>query len=141
MLAEGRSAVLSIHAEHSYEGAKSEGSGSEGSGGEGVSDHFQGNTIDGAGTGGSAASTGGDAISADQDQAREAVARGLARPLQDVLAMVGATVRGDILDVHLKRAANGRAWTYSFVILTPEHHYMDVQVDAVHNTILKIRQR
>ena len=78
--------------------------------------------------------------SADQDWAREAVIRGWALPLSQILPVARRAARGQVLDVVLLRAMNG-AWIYHITVLSPDGRYRDIYMDASRNRVIEIRQR
>ncbi|MFM9976277.1 MAG: PepSY domain-containing protein [Beijerinckiaceae bacterium] len=82
----------------------------------------------------------GPKLPSEQDLAREAVANGWAKTLNQILPTVQKKIAGDILDVRLNKSSNG-TWIYNFIILSPDRRYIMVAVDATRNIILEIRGR
>lgn len=66
--------------------------------------------------------------SSQQDQARDAVQRGLARPLEEVLTFVRKTVKGDIVEIELDDD-DGR-YFYEIEYVAPNGHLMEIKIDA-----------
>lgn len=66
--------------------------------------------------------------SSQQDQARDAVRKGLVRPLEDVLALVRKTVKGDIVEIEFDDD-EGR-YVYEIEYVDPSGHLMEIKVDA-----------
>ena len=66
--------------------------------------------------------------SSQQDQARDAVRKGLVRPLEDVLALVRKTVEGDIVEIEFDDD-DGR-FVYEIEYVDPSGHLMEIKVDA-----------
>ena len=70
----------------------------------------------------------------DQEQAREAVARGEIRPLDEILAAARKAVPGDVVALELKRKHG--AWLYEIKILAAGGKRREVKVDAKSLAIL-----
>jgi len=101
-----------------------------------------GNSGGGGGQDGGAASHGSsDAwdVSGPVD-ARLAVSRGWALPLATVLAHVATVVPGKVLAIDLQQSPTA-GWFYKFLVLTADHAYREVFVDARSDAITKVRQR
>jgi hypothetical protein len=78
-----------------------------------------------------------DELHSEQGLARDAVSRGLVRPLESILREVEAAAPGSVLSVRLKKDERG-VWIYSLVILSADGRYRNVVVDAARNHILQI---
>jgi uncharacterized membrane protein YkoI len=63
-----------------------------------------------------------------QDEAREAVKLGLVRPLEDVLAEVRKTIKGDIVEIEFEKD-DGR-FIYEIEYVAPDGHLMEIKIDA-----------
>ena len=74
----------------------------------------------------------------DFDQAREAVTRGEAMALVDLLAKIGPALAGEIVAVELER--EGGRWVYEFKVVGPDGRRQEVLVDARNGEILKGRR-
>lgn len=72
----------------------------------------------------------------DHDLARQAVARGQALPLADILPTVREASPGEVLDVQLGRLPSGRL-VYDVTVLARDGRYRTVRVDAMGNRILE----
>lgn len=70
----------------------------------------------------------------DQELAREAVARGEIRPLDEILAAARKAVPGDVVALELKRKHG--SWLYEIKILAAEGKRREVKVDAKSLAIL-----
>lgn len=77
------------------------------------------------------------AIASDQDQAREAVQAGLARPLNEILPQIQERFPGRMLDARLEQ--DGSTAHYILKILAPGGQVSEVTVDAVNGTVLRVR--
>lgn len=71
----------------------------------------------------------------DQDRAREALERGEALPLTDILARVRPGLGGEIVGVSFERE-DGR-WIYEFKVVGPDGRLKEVYVDAATALVLK----
>ena len=67
-------------------------------------------------------------IGADQNMARDAVDSGKALPLADIVALIGASLGGRVIDARL--LSNGRALVYRLIVLTDGGLSRRVYVDA-----------
>jgi len=74
--------------------------------------------------------------SSQQDQARDAVRKGLVRPLEDVLALVRKTVKGDIVEIEFDDD-DGR-YVYEIEYVDPSGHLMEIKVDAKTLAVISI---
>ena len=74
--------------------------------------------------------------SSQQDQARDAVRKGLVRPLEDVLALVRKTVKGDIVEIEFDDD-DGR-YVYEIEYVDPNGHLMEIKVDAKTLAVISI---
>ncbi len=72
----------------------------------------------------------------DHVAAREALKRGQIVPLSKVLAVVGAKVPGDVIDVELELKKEG--WRYEVKVLTASGQVREVKLDARNAAVLKI---
>jgi uncharacterized membrane protein YkoI len=79
----------------------------------------------------------GDAGDAGPDQARELVARGLIRPLQEILVEVRNEAPGDIVGITL--AQRKGHWVYGFKVLTGAGRRLEITVDARTMALLSTR--
>lgn len=68
------------------------------------------------------------AENSQQDEAREAVKLGLVRPLEDVLAEVRKTIKGDIVEIEFEKD-DGR-FVYEIEYVAPDGHLMEIKIDA-----------
>lgn len=73
----------------------------------------------------------------DHLAAREALKRGEILPLSRILAVVGRTVPGDVIDVELERKDDGR-WEYEVKVLTSTGRVREVKLDARTAVVRKI---
>lgn len=64
----------------------------------------------------------------DQEAARQALAEGRVRPLEDIIAHVRQTIKGDIIEIEFERD-NGR-FVYELEILQENGHLLEIVVDA-----------
>lgn len=71
----------------------------------------------------------------DHDRAREALERGEALPLTEILARVRPELGGDIVGVSFERE-DGR-WIYEFKVIAPAGRLTEVYVDAATGRVLK----
>lgn len=71
----------------------------------------------------------------DQDRAREALERGEALPLADILARVRPELGGEIVGVSFERE-DGR-WIYEFKVIGSDGRLKEVYVDAATTRVLK----
>lgn len=68
------------------------------------------------------------ADASQQDEAREAVKKGLVRPLEEILAEVRKTIRGDIVEIEFEKE-DGR-FIYEIEYVDPDGHLMEIKIDA-----------
>jgi uncharacterized membrane protein YkoI len=81
------------------------------------------------------------AMADDRHRAAErALEEGEARPIEEVLARVGATFPGRVLKVELERRRD-RAWAYEVKLLTPEGDVLELEYDAATLELLKLEGR
>lgn len=73
-------------------------------------------------------------IRPDHDAALAAVARGEAKPLDEILGLLAAETGDKLVDVALDRTDD--RWIYDLTLLTPEGRYRMVTVDAATAAIL-----
>ena len=75
------------------------------------------------------------AAAADEssERAYEAVGRGEARPLAEILEMIGADLGGEVVGVELEH--EGRGYVYELKIITRDGRLQEVYVDARTGTI------
>jgi uncharacterized membrane protein YkoI len=66
--------------------------------------------------------------SSQQDEAREAVKKGLVRPLEEVLTEVRKTIKGDIVEIEFEKD-DGR-FIYEIEYVAPDGHLMEIKIDA-----------
>ena len=102
-----------------------------------------GNSGGGGGSGGSGSSRQhreNDGWSSGSSEARGAVSRGVAIPLNRVIPMVRQAVPGRVLDVDLEQATGG-GWVYKLLVLDGEGEYNEVTVDALRNRIIRVSER
>lgn len=64
----------------------------------------------------------------DQEAARQALAEGRVRPLEDIIAHVRKTIKGDIIEIEFERD-NGR-FVYELEILQETGQLLEIVVDA-----------
>ena len=64
----------------------------------------------------------------DHDRAREALERGEALPLADILARVRPELGGEVVGVSFERD-DGR-WIYGFKVIRPDGRLVEIDVDA-----------
>ncbi|PYE23485.1 putative membrane protein YkoI [Rhizobium sp. PP-CC-3A-592] len=64
----------------------------------------------------------------DQEAARQALAEGRVRPLEDIIAHVRQTIKGDIIEIEFERD-NGR-FIYELEILQETGQLLEIVVDA-----------
>ena len=76
----------------------------------------------------------------DQDVARDAVLRGAAVPLATLIPTVRRRLRGDVLDVKLKRLGSGTL-VYAVTVLSSGGEVRSIMVDAKRNRIIEAGQR
>lgn len=74
----------------------------------------------------------------DHDRAREALERGEALPLTEVLARVRAELGGEVVGVDFERGRGGR-WIYEFKVIGPAGRLEEVHVDAATARVLRRR--
>lgn len=74
----------------------------------------------------------------DHDRAREALERGEALPLADILARVRPELGGEVVGVSFER--EGGRWIYEFKVIEPTGRMVEVKVDAATARVLR-RQR
>jgi uncharacterized membrane protein YkoI len=73
----------------------------------------------------------------DHDRARRALERGEVLPLERILALVRAQVRGEVVGVELEREHG--AWVYEVRVIDAMGRRLDVRVDAAKGAILRIK--
>jgi uncharacterized membrane protein YkoI len=74
----------------------------------------------------------------DHDRAREALERGEALPLTDILARVRPALGGEVVGVSFKRDRdNGGRWIYEFKVIRPDGRLVEMDVDARTARVLK----
>ena len=74
----------------------------------------------------------------DHDRAREALERGEALPLADILARVRPELGGEVVGVSFERdRGNGSRWIYEFKVIRPDGRLVEVDVDARTARVLK----
>lgn len=145
------SAIGGAWAEGSGEGSGSGSGGSAGAGAGGAAGAGAG-----AGAGSSAAAGAGSAgggnsggytneekfinVQSEIDRARAAVSAGYARSLINVMREALSVVHGQVLDAHLYHRSNGKL-AYAITVLTPKGRYIDLEIDALHNVILSVKER
>jgi uncharacterized membrane protein YkoI len=71
----------------------------------------------------------------DHDRARQAVARGEALPLADILARVKPELGGEVVGVSFERKSD--RWVYEFRVIAAAGRLMEVYVDAATAKIIK----
>ena len=74
----------------------------------------------------------------DHDRAREALERGEALPLAEVLARVRPELGGEVVGVDFERERGGR-WVYEFTVIGPTGRLVEVYVDAATARVLSRR--
>jgi uncharacterized membrane protein YkoI len=74
--------------------------------------------------------------SSQQDVAREAVRQGLVRPLEEVLAEVRKTVKGDIVEIEFEKD-DGR-YIYEIEYVSEDGHLMEIKIDAKTLAVISI---
>lgn len=74
----------------------------------------------------------------DHDRAREALERGEALPLAEVLARVRPELGGEVVGVDFERERGGR-WIYEFKVIGPTGRLVEVHVDAATARVLSRR--
>ena len=67
-------------------------------------------------------------VDMEQDEAREAVQRGLIRPLEEVLSVVRGLIKGDIVEIELDED-DGR-YVYEIEYVASDGHLMEIEIDA-----------
>ncbi len=72
----------------------------------------------------------------DHDRAREALERGEALPLAEVLARVRPELGGEVVGVDFERERGGR-WIYEFKVIGPTGRLVEVHVDAATARVLR----
>jgi uncharacterized membrane protein YkoI len=72
----------------------------------------------------------------DHDQAREAVERGEALPLDAVLAAVEKKVVGEIVGIEFEKSEG--VWVYEFKVVDSAGHVIEVLADAKTATIIHV---
>lgn len=75
----------------------------------------------------------------DHDEAREAVKRGDALPLEKILPVVKEAVPGKVLGLKIEHD-DGRL-VYEFKVLTPAGAYYEIEVDARTGKVLDIERK
>lgn len=83
---------------------------------------------------------GGDWDNSGSSEARGAVSKGVALPLNRVMPLVQQAVPGRVLDVDLQQWTSG-AWVYKFLVLSGQGAYSEVFVDALSRRIVRVRER
>lgn len=68
------------------------------------------------------------AEASQQDEAREAVSKGLVRPLEEVLAEVRKTIKGDIVEIEFEK--DDDRFIYEIEYVDPDGHLMEIKIDA-----------
>ncbi len=81
----------------------------------------------------------GDKSRHDHERAATARKSGDIRPLQEVLAKVKKTHRGEVVGVEFEMEDG--IWVYELKIVTPKGRYLKIYVDAKTTKILKVRGR
>lgn len=76
-----------------------------------------------------------DELHLSAQRAREAVAQGLIRPLEELFAITGRLFIGRIVEAELSEEA-GR-WSYEFELLPPNGQIFQVYIDAATGAILR----
>jgi uncharacterized membrane protein YkoI len=71
----------------------------------------------------------------DHDRAREALERGEALPLADILARVRPELGGEVVGVSFER--DGGRWIYEFKVVGPAGRLSEVHVDAATARVLR----
>ena len=71
----------------------------------------------------------------DHDRAREALERGEALPLTDILARLRSELGGEVVGVSFER--KGGRWIYEFKVVGPAGRLSEVRVDAATAKVLK----
>ncbi len=79
------------------------------------------------------------ANSREQDRLRQEVERGDARPLSEILSVVGEKVPGDVVKVEIEH--DGDRWIYEFRVVDGKGRIFEVYVDARTATIKRIREK
>jgi hypothetical protein len=74
----------------------------------------------------------------EQEQARQAVQSGQARPLKDILRQLGGQVDGRVLDARLDDV--GGRWIYRVKVLGRDGRVQILGVDALSGQVLEIRE-
>ncbi len=74
----------------------------------------------------------------EQEQARQAVQSGQARPLNDILRQLGGQVDGRVLDARLDDV--GGRWIYRVKVLGRDGRVQILGVDALSGQVLDIRE-
>lgn len=74
--------------------------------------------------------------SSQQDEARDAVRQGLVRPLEQVLAEVRKTIKGDIVEIEFEKD-DGR-FIYEIEYVAPDGHLMEIKIDAQTLAVISI---
>lgn len=72
----------------------------------------------------------------DHQEARRLVQEGRILPLAEIVARVGRSVPGEVLDIELEREDG--AYVYELEILRPNGRLQEVEVDAGSGRILKL---
>ena len=74
----------------------------------------------------------------DHDRAREALERGEALPLAEILARVRPELGGEVVGVSFERdRGNDGRWIYEFKVIRPDGRLVEVDVDARTARVLK----
>lgn len=74
----------------------------------------------------------------EQEQAREAVQSGQARPLKDILRQVRGEVDGRVLDARLDDV--GGRWIYRVKVLGRDGRVQILGIDALSGQVLEVRE-
>jgi len=78
----------------------------------------------------------GDDDGHDHDRARDAVAKGEALPLSQILAILSSTQDGEVVEVELERSKSGRLF-YEIKVLGANGRVRELLVDAKTGLIIK----
>lgn len=71
----------------------------------------------------------------DHDRARQALEEGYARPLQEIMELVGKRLGGKVIGIEFH--GSHHRYTYEFKVITPDGKLLEVYVDALTGEILK----
>lgn len=111
-----------------------------GGGDDGGGDNHGSGGSGGSGNSGSGGGGKGDFDTSGSREARNAVAKGMALSLSKVIPTVKRKFPGNILDVDLRSAGGGRL-VYRFLVLSREGSYREVDIDALRNVVVRVRDR